>query len=132
MNTNFDFRTANPAEVIAWSIEKFSGLRKEYADYLAAPMLVACNSVVIVNNDNGMTIGVDREKHCTKLVRGNDFPCTFTPEKAREICENAACRDGEGNLVPMQVKNIATYCREQIAMCDNMLETLKKSPYYNA
>ena len=121
-----------PAETLAFAIEKFSGYRKEYADYLATPKLVGCNSVVVVNGDNGLTIGVDSTEHRTDLHRGYDFPCTFTPEKAREIATHDIVRDGEGKRLPLTVKNIAVYCREVIAMCDDMLETLKKSPYYNA
>lgn len=132
MTRNFDINTATPQEVLAYSISKFEGYRKEFQDYLNAPMLVACNSVVVVNHDNGMTIGVDSKTNTTKLVHGFEFPCTFTPEAAKKICKEAPCYDGEGNQVPMEVKNIAVYLREQIKMCDNMLETLKKSPYYNA
>ncbi len=131
MNT-INFTTATPQEVLAFSISKFEGYRKEFQDYLNAPMLVGCNSVIVVNHDNSMTIGVDVQTNTTKLVHGFEFPCTFTPEAAKRICKEASCFDGEGKKVSMEVKNIAVFLREQIKMCDTTLETLKKSPFYNA
>lgn len=128
----FDFRNASPAETVAWSIKHFSDLRKEFADYLAAPMLVACNSVVVVNHDNALTIGVNSETHTTQLVHGDAFPTTFTPETAARICREAACTGADGKPVSMEVKNIAVYLREQIALFDSTIEMLKKSPYYTA
>ena len=129
---NINFNTATPAEVVAFSVSNFEAYRKEFQDYLNAPMLVACNSVVVVNGDNTMTIGVDSKTHTTKIVHGIVFPTTFTPEAAARICREARCQDGNGNSVKMEVKNIAVYLREQISAIDDMLGLLKKSPYYNA
>ena len=126
MKQNINLSNATPAELKSFMIEKFTAYRKEFFDYLNAPMLVACNSVVIVNNDNTMTIGVDTEKHVTKLNRGFDFPCTFTPNKAREIAAHDIVKDGNGNTLPLQVKNIGVFLREQIAECDKMLAVLRK------
>lgn len=126
METKINLSNATPAELKAFMIEKFNGYRKEFSDYLNAPMLVACNSVVVVNNDNTMTIGVDTEKHVTKLNHGFSFPCTFTPNKAREIAAADIVKDGDGNILPLRVKNIAVFCREQIAECDKMLAFLCK------
>ena len=121
----FDFTTATIEETRNYFIDLYTNLRKEFADYLAAPMLRACNSVVVVNNDNTMTIGVNNETHTTKIVHGCDFPCTFTPDAARRICREAACTDANGNRVPMTVKNIGTFLREQIDTFDGILSTLK-------
>lgn len=127
-----DYNTATPAEVIAYTISNFSDLRKEFQDYLSAPMLVACNSVIVVNNDNTMTIGVNERTHSTEIRHGFRFPTTFTPDAARRIVKEAACHDAKGNKVAMSVKNIGTFLREQIASIDGTIEMLKKSPYYNA
>ena len=132
MKNAINYNTATPQEILAFSIAQFEGYRKEFQDYLNAPMLVACNSVIVVNHDNSMTIGVNNETHTTKINHGFNFPTTFTPEAAARICKEAACHDAEGNKIPMEIKNIAVFLREQIKMCDGMLETLKKSPYYNA
>lgn len=128
----FDFRNASPAETVAWSINHFSELRKEFAAYLAAPMLVACNTVVVVNHDNALTIGINAKTNTTKLVRGDAFPTTFTPKVAARICREATCTDADGKPVTMEAKNIAVYLREQIALFDSTIEMLKKSPYYTA
>lgn len=122
----------NPAEMLNQMLSTFRSLRKEFQDYLDAPMLVACNSVIIVNNDNTMTIGVNEETHTTKINHGLRFPTTFTPEAARRIVKEAKCHDAEGNEVKMAVKNIAVFLREQIASLDGTIETLRQSPYYIA
>lgn len=124
MKKNIDFRTATPEELKKYMIETFSDYRKEFMDFLNTPMLVSCNSVVVVNNDNTLTIGVDIEKNVTKLNRGFAFPCTFTPKKAREIAASDCVKDGDGNILPLKVKNIAVFCREQIKACDDMLAFL--------
>lgn len=119
-----DFSKMSQAEFKNFMIERFTEARNEFQRFLEVPMLIACNSVVVVNNDNNMTIGVDTKKHTTKLNRGFDFPCTFTPNKAREIAAMDIVKDGDGKVLPLRVKNIGTYCREQIAALDNLLATL--------